>query len=244
MIIAQNNIVPTSVTADSETAGKEAIYVLDPAVSLLWSPSGAGDQQIVLNLGSTQTVKAVLVQHTNCVDVDLHIDNTTSPTTLIDTLTVNRDMNNRRKAKYQDATGASGQYVGITVNDGNTHDGAAPFIGAIYVWLDLLTFDNPQWGLTKRQLRGRRFKEYPNTSFVTYRVGNPKTELTGSFDEDGQTTPEEALWEAESNPIMLDFDLSLEPWEVWPVKSTMQEISRTRQNYGQDIINFTLRELA
>lgn len=244
MIIGKSQVTPSSVAADTETTDKEALHVLDPAVSVVWSPSGTGDQQIVLNLGSSKTVRAVMVQHCNCNDIKLHIDDTASPTTLIDTIDINRDKNNRRKGRYQDSTGAIGQYVGITVNDTNTVDGETPFIGAIYAWAELQTFMNPDWGLDKRGIRGRRFREFPNNSFAVFSVGNAKTEFTGTFDADSDETPEEALWEAESNPIMFDMDLALEPAEVWPVKSIMEAISRTRENYGQDIISFTLREMS
>ncbi len=243
MIIDYASLVPSSVTATSAAAGYAASQLALPQIGLPWRSTSTATQQVVIDLGATQTIASVWVQHLNAQQLTVERATVANSYTTVGTLTTRKQGDGRRKGRI--ALNASARYLRLTIAAGTPTDGAAYWeLGAVYLFAGSQSFDSsPNAGLAVRY-------EHPQQE-VTLANGQVRTASTGPsyavLAPEVEHWPDEDLnWlvrQARTGTIGLDLELTSRPWALWPVRNYQKTISTSLRDVVTDTLSAELVEV-
>lgn len=215
-----------------------------------WRSVGVALQNIDIDLGTSQAVTAVAVQHSNAPSLTVFADaGITPPTSNRGTITPAADHAGRRKGVVEFS--ASVRYIRLQIPASSAvaeDNGVALgyyYIGTVYVFGATLALPrDPLYGSRLEHMSPQDSTELPNGQVVTVSLGPTVAQVNLQFSAQAGQDIERARRLARLAPCWLDLDIASERWRQWPVRSPAGSVSRDIARPRAERIDLPFREIA
>ena len=245
-----SRFTPSAWSATSTKSGYSASNAGSTGIARPWASNVLTDEQLIADLGSSQTVRAVCVQSCPVSTLDVRADNSATPTTSRGAITPaqaghgvyrgSRAMN--ASVRYVSAFFASPTLLGATAG-AYSREPAVYEVGALYAFGSVLTL--PTEPLIDSEIDfeyPQQTEKLPNGQQIVVSRGAPVATITLRFRPSASHVIEQVARIARAGITWLDLGVTARPDLQWPVRFVDDAHGRQFRG-GRDVVTLRFREV-
>ena len=246
-----SRLSPSSWSATSTKSGYSASNAGSTGIARPWASNATSTQQLIGDLGSTQTVRGICIQSCPVSTIDVRADNSATPTTSRGSITPAQarhgiyrgSLGVNISARYLSAYFASPTLLGAGAGV-YSKEPAAYEVGAVHAFGAVLTLESEP--LLESEIQHnypQTTEQLPNGQTLVVSRGAPYAELSLRFRPTAGQDIEQIARIARAGICWLDLGVTARPELQWPVRMVEDTHARSFQG-GADVVTLRFREVS
>lgn len=234
----------TAAGGGTSPTGYEVANIESPRIAKYWLGETDALRNVTCDMGSSMSIKAILVQDCNIAAADIHTAGADQIYSNQGAMTFATDPTGRRRGLF--SIPMAWQYVRISIPVGTPTDGASQWrIGAVWLFGEKIEpmARAPTFGVRQEWVRPSNQQRLPNGQLAVASLGSEYTEVDLSWkDVIGSGDDLQVIYRATLQGAIC-LQVGYQGWDFWPLELAEQGADMRWSDYQVNDFSLRLKEV-